>query len=94
MVVCCSTEDQSVSSLLTCVICQEYYDVDLRLPKLLDCHHTLCLPCLEVRFKVSFRDDFAYKVMYNYQLIDCCRGIKAKDEKSSRALTNAREGPA
>ena len=31
---------------VTCVICQEEFDLELRQPKMLDCHHTFCLSCL------------------------------------------------
>ena len=33
---------------VTCVICQEEFDLELRQPKMLDCHHTFCLQCLKV----------------------------------------------
>ena len=33
-----------------CMICQDEYDLDLRLPKMLDCHHSVCLTCLKVLF--------------------------------------------
>lgn len=33
-----------------CMICQDEYDLDLRLPKMLDCPHSVCLPCLKVLF--------------------------------------------
>ena len=34
---------------VTCIICQEVYDLDLHQPKMLDfCHHSFCLSCLKV----------------------------------------------
>ena len=34
---------------VTCIICQEEFDLALRLPKMLEfCHHTFCLSCLKV----------------------------------------------
>ena len=34
---------------VTCIICEEEFDLDLHLPKMLEfCHHTFCLSCLKV----------------------------------------------
>jgi hypothetical protein len=38
-----------VSDEVICIICQEEFDLDLHLPKMLEfCHHTFCLSCLKV----------------------------------------------
>ena len=38
-----------VTAEVTCIICEEEFDLDLHLPKMLElCHHTFCLSCLKV----------------------------------------------
>ncbi len=34
--------------LLTCSVCLENFDNEVRKPKFLSCHHTLCLECVKV----------------------------------------------
>ena len=40
---------KGMENLTVCSICNEGYDLELRLPKMLDfCHHTCCLSCTKV----------------------------------------------
>ena len=35
--------------LTVCIICQEDFDCQNNLPKLLSCHHCICLSCIKVK---------------------------------------------
>ena len=51
---------------VTCIICQEEYNLDLRQPKMLHCHHTFCLSCLKVLSKLSNYDELVATNIYYF----------------------------
>ena len=42
--------DTELEEMLTCGICLELFNNGGRMPKFLNCHHSLCLMCLKVSF--------------------------------------------
>lgn len=46
-------EERFEETFLKCMICREMYDEDEKLPKMLPCHHTFCLDCLQQMFRVE-----------------------------------------
>ena len=57
-------EEKFVETFLRCLICRELLDSESRPPKLLPCHHSLCLHCIlrqfsaEVEYRLSLTPDF------------------------------------
>lgn len=46
-------EERFEDTFLKCLICRENYDDDEKMPKMLPCHHTFCLDCLQQMFRVE-----------------------------------------
>lgn len=46
-------EERFEDTFLKCLICQENYDENEKVPKMLPCHHTFCLECLQSMFRVE-----------------------------------------
>ena len=46
-------EERFEDTFLKCLICRENYDDDEKVPKMLPCHHTFCLDCLQQMFRVE-----------------------------------------
>ncbi|KAH3843839.1 tripartite motif-containing protein 59-like isoform X2 [Dreissena polymorpha] len=46
-------EERFEDTFLKCLICRENYDDDEKVPKMLPCHHTFCLDCLNQMFRVE-----------------------------------------
>ena len=46
-------EERFEDTFLKCLICRESYDDAEKLPKMLPCHHTFCLDCLQQMFRVE-----------------------------------------
>ena len=46
-------EERFEDTFLKCLICRENYDDDEKIPKMLPCHHTFCLDCLQQMFRVE-----------------------------------------
>lgn len=44
-------EESFIETFLKCLICRELYDDVIRSPKLLHCHHSLCLECILLIFQ-------------------------------------------
>lgn len=44
-------EESFIETFLKCLICRELYDDIVRPPKLLNCHHSLCLQCILLIFQ-------------------------------------------
>lgn len=40
-------------TFLKCLVCRENYDENEKVPKMLPCHHTFCLDCLQQMFRVE-----------------------------------------
>ena len=41
-------DSTALDDLLVCQLCKEEFNLQIRIGKFLDCHHTFCLPCLRV----------------------------------------------
>lgn len=55
-----AAEVDEVEDLTCCSICLDPYDVDIRKPKFLKCHHTFCLECIKV---------IVYKIFLTFQAL-------------------------
>ena len=50
--------DFEIEDLITCSVCFLQYDETLRIPKDLQCFHTVCLQCLKVKLRLT-RNSFS-----------------------------------
>jgi len=70
-------ENKFVETFLRCLICRELYSSDSRPPKLLPCHHSLCLTCILNIYhaEAEYRRGFVPNVIVSTVTIVCptCR---------------------
>ena len=64
---------EHVSDLLNCGICFEPYDENLRIPKLMPCHHSFCALCISRMLRASRNQVICFLIESpenNFNLLD------------------------
>lgn len=83
-------EEEFVDTFLRCLICRELFDVSEKPPKILPCHHTLCLECILriYRGEVEYRKDKTLGFIPRAVSVVCpkCRKNFITQEKGLRQL--------
>ncbi|XP_064608353.1 E3 ubiquitin-protein ligase TRIM33-like isoform X2 [Liolophura sinensis] len=90
-------EETFEEAFLRCAICRDRYESAEKVPKLLPCHHTFCLPCLTqmVRTEGEHRQSYSplFRQLQNPVTIHCpsCRsGFLATEENLKQLATDYR----